>query len=63
MVSHALKTWKKESINCLECCEKRFMEEWIIKLYSKKNCGQMPDIKGGVIVYFQFVKSFLLIHA
>ena len=21
----------------------------------------MPDIKGGVIVYFQFVKSFLLI--
>ena len=63
MVSHALKTWKKESIYCLECCEKRFMEEWIIKLYSKKNRGLMPDIKGGVIVYFQFVKSFLLIHA
>ena len=36
------------------------MEERIIKLYSKINCGLMPDIRGGVIVYFQFVKSFLL---
>ena len=27
IVSHASKTWEKESINCLECCEKRFMEE------------------------------------
>ena len=35
----------------------------MIKLYSKNNCGLGPDIKGGVIVYFQFVKSFLLIHA
>ena len=43
--------------------KKSFMEERIIKLYSKINCGLMPDIRGGVIVYFQFVKSFLLIHA
>ena len=35
---------KKESINFLECCEKTFMEEWIIKLYSKNNCGLSPDI-------------------
>ena len=43
--------------------KKSFMDERIIKLYSKINCGLMPDIRGGVIVYFQFVKSFLLIHA
>ena len=35
----------------------------MIKLYSKNNCGLTPDIKGRVFVYFQFVKSFLLIHA
>ena len=34
-----LKDLGKESINCLECCEKWFMEELIIKLYSKNNCG------------------------
>ena len=39
------------------------MEEGIIKLYSKNNCGLGPDIKGWIIVYFQFVKSFSLIHA
>ena len=41
-VLHASKTWEKESINCLECCEKRFMEEWKIKLYIKNNCGLSP---------------------
>ena len=44
IVSQASKTWKKESINCLERCEKSFMDERIIKLYSKINCGLMPDI-------------------
>ena len=35
--------WKEPCLCfCLECCEKRFMEEWIIKLYSKNNCGLMP---------------------
>ena len=43
IVSHASKTWEKESINCLECCENRFMEELIIKLYSKNNCGLRSD--------------------
>ena len=40
-----LKDLEKESMNCLECCEKRFMEEWIIKLYSKNNCGLMPYVQ------------------
>ena len=37
------KAWGKENINCLECCEKRFMGEWIINLYSKNNCGLRPN--------------------
>ena len=35
---------KKESINCLECCEKSFMEGWIIKLYSKKMWSQARSV-------------------
>ena len=33
-------------------------EHKILNAHTYKN-----DIKGGVVVYFQFVKSFLLIHA
>ena len=39
------------------------MEGWIIKLYSKINCGLVPDIRGGNYFYFQFVKSFSLIQS
>ena len=49
-----LKLWKN-SFSSLKDLEKReyklpgalwkkFQEEWIIKLYSKINCGLMPDI-------------------
>ena len=43
--------------------KKSLMEGWIIKLYSKINCGLVPDIRGGNYFYFQFVKSFSLIQS
>ena len=39
------------------------IEERIVKLYRKNKSYLWPDLKGGVIVYFTFVKSFSQIRA